>query len=108
VKLGYIQFAFTGQFPYGVTYGKWKNKYCWVDNVYVHPGNCRGNKRLTLEEHRGKGISKLLYKFLEKHCLENNVKEIMLDVYVVNQSSKIVHEKLGFVPLTIVYSKNVE
>ena len=39
VRLGYLQYVFADQTPYGVTYGEWFNKFCWVDFVYVHPGN---------------------------------------------------------------------
>ncbi len=50
----------------------WCGKYLELDNIVV------------LEEHRSKGIGKLLFDFLHKKALENNCTMLSLDSYTHN------------------------
>jgi L-amino acid N-acyltransferase YncA len=76
--------------------------------VYVSPGKLGFQFAIKIADQRGRGIAKLLYQHLEKKCKEENVKEIMCDVYVINRTSMMFHEKIGFVPQLCIYSKKLE
>ena len=48
------------------------------------------------EEHRGKGLNKLIMNVLLKWCKARNIHEIRLDVYDTNPSAIRAYEKIGF------------
>ena len=48
------------------------------------------------EEHRGKGLNKLIMNVLLKWCKTRNIHEIRLDVYDTNPSAIRAYEKAGF------------
>ena len=48
------------------------------------------------EEHRGKGLNKLIMNELLKWCKARNIHEIRLDVYYTNPSAIRAYEKAGF------------
>jgi len=49
------------------------------------------------EEHRGKGLNKLIVDVLLKWCKDHGIHEIRLDVYDVNTPALRAYEKTGFV-----------
>ena len=49
------------------------------------------------EEHRGKGLNKLIVDVLLKWCKDHGIYEIRLDVYDVNAPALRAYEKTGFV-----------
>ncbi len=48
------------------------------------------------EEHRGKGIGKLLFNPVSELAEKQKIKRIGLDYWVKNNSAKLIYEKLGF------------
>jgi ribosomal protein S18 acetylase RimI-like enzyme len=82
--------------PFGLKYGKWDKKYCWVNWVYVS------------RKHRGRGIGPLLYADLIKICKSKRLEEIMLDVFTVNSKAIRFHKKIGFKPFLSIYSKKIK
>jgi len=70
-----------------------KDRFLWIDLVYVD------------EEHRGKGLGKMLYDDVAKIAQEKNVNIIALDVFAINQNSLNFHKKLGFEPMYTIYTK---
>ena len=48
------------------------------------------------EEHRGKGLNKLILNVLIDWCKARNVFEIRLDVYDVNETAIKAYKKSGF------------
>lgn len=48
------------------------------------------------QEHRGKGLNKLIIDALLKWCKDRNIFEIRLDVYDTNPSAIRAYEKVGF------------
>ena len=48
------------------------------------------------EDHRGKGLNKLIVVALLKWCKERNIFEVRLDVYDENPSAIRAYEKVGF------------
>jgi GNAT superfamily N-acetyltransferase len=79
--------------PFGVGYGKWGRKYCWISFVYVS------------KESRGQGVGSLLYEDIMKICRRKKIKEMMLDVFTVNKKSAQFHKKKGFKPFLSIYSR---
>lgn len=82
--IGFIQFKFTNKTPYGIEYGNYERKYCWIDWMY------------TSEKYRGKGIGSILHKDILPICKKAKIKEIILDVFQVNPKAKKFYEKEGF------------
>ncbi len=68
----------------------------WIDLVYV------------CEDHRGRGLGRLLYEDAAKIAKEKGFKRIVLDVFAVNEISQKFHEKMGFEPLYSIYQKWIE
>jgi len=93
--VGFIWFKFSDKTPFGVNYGKWDEKYCWINWTYV------------TKKFRNKGIGSALYKEIEKICKEKGIKTIMFDIFKVNKLSQKVHKKLGFKELLSIYTKKV-
>ncbi|MCV6628916.1 MAG: GNAT family N-acetyltransferase [Flavobacteriaceae bacterium] len=60
------------------------HSYAYLGFMYVAP------------EHRGKGINKLLIEELKKWCKKENLLELRLDVYTVNEAAIKAYEKAGF------------
>jgi GNAT superfamily N-acetyltransferase len=50
----------------------------------------------VLEEHRGKGLNRLIIKALINWCKHRNINEIRLNVYDKNPSAIKAYEKVGF------------
>jgi GNAT superfamily N-acetyltransferase len=82
--IGFLEFLFSKKEPYGINYDDEKEKYCWVNNMYVK------------KELRGLGIGKLFFKELKKICKDKKIKRIMLDVFEVNENGKKFYKKTGF------------
>jgi len=95
-SLGFIWFAFSSTTPYGVDYGSWGKRYCFVSWVYV------------LKEYRHKGIGSLLYSEVKKICKKKKVKEIIIDVYAINKKSIKFHNRMGFKPLLYIETENIK
>lgn len=84
VIVGFIQFAFTKKNPYGLKYGDYERKYCWVDNMYV------------AKKFRKMGIGEMLLKDVRVICKKEKISEIMLDVFHVNKKARAFYEEEGF------------
>jgi len=80
---GFVQFTFSSKEPYGLDYGK-RKRYCWVEWMYI------------AKSYRRKGFGRQLHKDLMKICNKNNVKEIMLDVFEVNENARNFYQKEKF------------
>lgn len=93
--IAFIWFKFSDKTPFGVNYGSWDEKYCWINWTYV------------IKNFRNRGIGSALYKEVEKICKKKGVKTIMLDIFKVNKLSEKVHKKLGFKELLSIYVKSV-
>jgi GNAT superfamily N-acetyltransferase len=91
--IGFSWFKISDLTPFGLDYGKWDRKYCWISFVYV------------LKEYRNQGIGSLLYDDIMRICKRRRIKQIMLDVFTVNKKSARFHKKGGFKPLLLVYHK---
>jgi len=55
----------------------------------------------VLKEYRRCGIAKKLLVKLEKHCLDNNIIEINLEVRVSNTPARELYKKLGYNEITV-------
>jgi len=93
--IGFIWFKFSDKTPFGVNYGKWDEKYCWINWTYV------------TEKFRNRGIASTLYKEVEKICKKKGIKTMMLDIFKANKLSEKIHEKLGFKKLLSIYIKKL-
>jgi GNAT superfamily N-acetyltransferase len=60
------------------------------------------------EDHRGKGVNKLIIDALLRWCMERNVFEIRLDVYDENTQAIHAYEKVGFKKHMINMRLNIE
>jgi GNAT superfamily N-acetyltransferase len=94
--IGFLWFKIGDITPFGLNYGKWERKYCWINWVYV------------LQKYRNQGMGSLLYQDLMKICKKRGVKEIMLDVFKVNKKSLNFHIEQGFKPLLSIFHKKIE
>ena len=81
--------------PWGVEYLPQDEDFAWINFVYV------------AASYRKSGIGKKLYLFVQQHCQEKGISEIMLDVMEDNPNSQRFHEKLGFKSLMKIYSMKV-
>ncbi|NYZ78533.1 GNAT family N-acetyltransferase [Candidatus Micrarchaeota archaeon] len=90
--IGFSWFKIGDLTPFGLDYGKWSRKYCWISFVYV------------LKNYRNKGIGSLLYEDIMRICKRKKVKQIMLDVFTVNKKSARFHERIGFKPLLSIFT----
>ncbi|NYZ76223.1 GNAT family N-acetyltransferase [Candidatus Micrarchaeota archaeon] len=90
--IGFSWFRISDLTPFGLDYGKWSRKYCWISFVYVVKG------------YRNQGIGSLLYDDIMKICKKKGIKQIMLDVFTVNKKSTRFHEKIGFKPLLGIFT----
>jgi len=90
--IGFSWFGISDLTPFGLDYGKWSRKYCWISFVYVVKG------------HRNRGIGSLLYDDIMRICKRKKVRQIMLDVFTVNKKSARFHEKIGFKPLLSIFT----
>jgi len=94
--IGFSWFRISDLTPFGLDYGKWSRKYCWISFVHV------------LKDYRNQGIGSLLYDDIMRICRRKRIKQIMLDIFTVNKKSTSFHKKRGFEPLLSVYSKRIE
>lgn len=62
----------------------------------------------VLEEHRGKGLNKMIIDTLLKWCKKNGIHEIRLDVYEDNVPAIKAYEKVGFKKHMINMRMNIE
>jgi ribosomal protein S18 acetylase RimI-like enzyme len=90
--IGFSWFRISDSTPFGLDYGKWSEKYCWISFVYV------------LKNYRNQGIGSLLYDDVMRICRRKKVKQIMLDVFTVNKKSARFHESIGFRPLLSIFT----
>jgi L-amino acid N-acyltransferase YncA len=67
----------------------------WVDLIYVK------------EDHRGKGIGKLLYGDAVKLAGGKGYNKIVIDVFDANEKSRKFHTALGFKPVYTIYQKGI-
>ena len=90
--IGFSWFRISDLTPFGLDYGKWSRKYCWISFVYV------------VKSYRNQGIGSLLYEDIMKICKKKGIKQIMLDIFAVNKKSARFHEKIGFKPLLGIFT----
>ncbi|QLJ52965.1 MAG: Acetyltransferase (GNAT) family protein [Candidatus Fermentimicrarchaeum limneticum] len=94
-SVGFLWFRISDLTPFGLDYGKWSRKYCWISFVYA------------VKSYRNQGIGSLLYDDIMRICKKRRVKQIMLDVFTVNKKSASFHKKRGFKPLLSIYRKTL-
>lgn len=82
--IGFIQFTFTKKSPYGIEYGNYERRFCWIDWMYV------------AKKFRNKGIGRALHKEVASACKKQGISEIMLDVFHINNSAMEFYKKEGF------------
>ncbi len=93
--IGILWFKKASVCPFGIgDYGENTRDYLWIQLVYV------------AKEHRKKGVATFLYKKLDQIVKDCKVFEIMCDVYWTNEQSRAFHEKMGYKPKIILYSKD--
>jgi GNAT superfamily N-acetyltransferase len=83
ITVGFLQYAFSRNEPYGLNYGK-REKFCWIEWTYV------------AKKYRRKGIGHLLHKEVISVCKNNNIQEIMLDVFEINKKARNFYSKENF------------
>lgn len=81
---GFVQFQFTRKSPYGIEYGEYGKRFCWIDWMYV------------AKKFRRSGIGNALHNEIRCVCKKCRVSEIMLDVFQINESAKKFYRKEGF------------
>jgi GNAT superfamily N-acetyltransferase len=95
MHVGFLWHEFGDKTPFGVDYGNWGKRYCWVSYSFVS------------KEHRNKGIGTMLYEDVTQMCRNMGISQILLDVYTVNTDSVKFHAKKGFRPLLSIYLKEI-
>ena len=93
--IGFIWFNDTNKCFYGLDYGNLENHYMFISYIWV------------LESFRNKGIALKLYDKVINYAKEHNIKKIWLDIYMSNEKSINFHNKLGFHPQIMLYSKDI-
>ena len=93
--IGFIWFNVTNKSFYGLDYGNLENHYMFISYIWV------------IETSRNKGIAMQLYDRVINYAKENNIKKIWLDIYMSNEKSIHFHNKLGFQPQIMLYSKEI-
>ena len=93
--IGFIWFNITNKCFYGLDYGNLENHYMFISYIWV------------IESCRNKGIALQLYDKIINYVRENNIKKIWLDIYMSNEKSIHFHNKLGFQPQIMLYSKEI-
>ena len=93
--IGFIWFNITNKCFYGLDYGNLENHYMFISYIWV------------IESCRNKGIALQLYDNIINYARENNIKKIWLDIYMSNEKSIHFHNKLGFQPQIMLYSKEI-
>jgi len=61
----------------------------------------------VIESSRNKGIATQLYEKVINYAKEHTIKKIWLDIYTSNEKSIRFHNKLGFQPHIMLYSKDI-
>ena len=97
IVIGFIWFNITNKCFYGLDYGNLKNQYMFISYIWV------------IETFRNKGIAMQLYDKVINYAKENytNIKKIWIDIYMTNEKSINFHNKLGFSPQIMLYSKDI-
>ena len=93
--IGFIWFNITNKCFYGLDYGNLENQYMFISYIWV------------IESFRNKGVANQLYDKVINYAKENNIKKIWLDIFMSNEKSINFHNKLGFTPQIMLYSKNI-
>ena len=93
--IGFIWFTITNKSFYGLNYGSLEEPYMFISYIWV------------LESARCKGIARKLYETILTNAKKNNIKKVWLDIYRHNTKSIDFHEKLGFKPEILLFSKNL-
>ena len=95
--IGFIWFNITNKCFYGLDYGNLENQYMFISYIWV------------IETFRNKGIAMQLYDKVINYAKENytNIKKIWIDIYMSNEKSINFHNKLGFTPQIMLYSKDI-
>jgi ribosomal protein S18 acetylase RimI-like enzyme len=93
--VGFIWFNITNKCFYGLDYGNLENQYIFISYIWV------------MEPFRNNGIATQLYDKVINYAKDNNIKKIWLDIYMSNEKSINFHNKLGFCPQIILYSKDI-
>jgi len=81
--LGFVQFTFSSKEPYGLSYGK-RKEFCWLEWMYI------------LEPYQRRGVGHLLHNDIKRICRKNKIKEIILDVFEINEIAKNFYKKEKF------------
>ena len=93
--VGFIWFNITNKCFYGLDYGNLENQYIFISYIWV------------MEPFRNNGIATQLYDKVINYAKDNNITKIWLDIYMSNEKSIKFHNKLGFSPQIILYSKDI-
>ena len=93
--VGFIWFNITNKSFYGLDYGNLENHYMFISYIWV------------IESSRNKGIAMQLYERVINYAKEHHIKKIWLDIYMSNEKSIHFHNKLGFQPQIMLYSKDI-
>jgi ribosomal protein S18 acetylase RimI-like enzyme len=93
--IGFIWFNVTNKSFYGLDYGNLENHYMFISYIWV------------IESSRNKGIATQLYEKVINYAKEHTIKKIWLDIYTSNEKSIRFHNKLGFQPHIMLYSKDI-
>jgi GNAT superfamily N-acetyltransferase len=94
--VGFSCFKIGDMTPFGLDYGRWSGRYCWISWVYVVKG------------YRNQGVGSLLYEDIARICKRKKIKEIMLDIFTVNKKSASFHRRMGFKPFLSIFTRNVK
>ncbi len=81
---GFVQYQFTRKSPYGIEYGNYGKRFCWIDWMYIS------------KEFRRSGIGNALRNEIRRICKKHRISEILLDVFQVNESARKFYSKEGF------------
>lgn len=68
-------------------------RFLWVDLVYVH------------EDHRGRGLGRLLYEDAVQVAARHGCERVVADVFAANEGSAAFHHAMGFEPLYTIFAK---
>ena len=69
--------------------------FLWIDIIYVR------------EAERGKGYGTALYKEAVEYARSSGLDRIVIDIFDVNERSKVFHSKMDFDPFYTIYIKKV-
>ncbi|MGA1792337.1 MAG: N-acetyltransferase family protein [Thermoplasmatota archaeon] len=69
--------------------------FLWIDIIYV------------MEAERGKGYGTALYKEAVEYARSSGLDRIVIDIFDVNERSKVFHSKMDFTPFYAIYIRHL-